>query len=282
MRRMPDRSGRPAIARAGLRTRLSVCMLAVLLLPALAGIARADRRYFLYSYTPYRPPAGTLELETWLTAKTGKQDSTQHTQWDPRVEFEYGITHRLTASAYLNFSQPPGEALRFKAPSLELIYSLAEPGRLPGDPAVYFEVTETGDEIELEPKLLLAHRAGHILAAFNAAGEFEYRHDAEELLESGEVLRNEFKLSLSGGIAFDVNSHVALGLEARYVAEYPNFGAKSASMFSAGPCLNLQSEKVQLSLAVMPQISGSPRSSGHRNLVDFERTQVRAILGVDL
>ena len=33
---------------------------------------------------------------------------------------------------------------------------------------------------------------------------------------------------------------------------------------------------------VLPQIWGTPHSSGSRNLVDFEKTEVRAILGIDL
>ena len=71
---------------------------ALLVLAALALIAsasRADRRYFVDSYTSYLAPAGTLEMEMWSTALSGQGDST-NTSWANRVEFEYAITHRLT------------------------------------------------------------------------------------------------------------------------------------------------------------------------------------------
>jgi hypothetical protein len=135
-----------------------------------AGVAHADRRYFVQSYTPYLAPSGTLEFEAWSIAQSGQGDSS-NTGWVNRAEFEYAITDRLTGAAYLNFEQPGGEgASRFDGPSLELIYRLSDRGRIPLDPAVYLEMRENGDELEIEPKLLLAHRAGPWVGAANLIG----------------------------------------------------------------------------------------------------------------
>ena len=49
-----------------------------------------------------------------------------------------------------------------------------------------------------------------------------------------------------------------------------------------GPTLNFQTSKVQLSLGWHPQLSGSPSSSGHLNLADFPRSEIRVLLGVGL
>src|SRR5262245_63419420 len=85
--------------------------------------AHADRRYFVQSYTPYLAPAGNLELEATSIARSGQGDTTA-TGWENRVEFEYGVTDRLTGAFYLNFVQPPGPGapLTFDGPSLEFIY----------------------------------------------------------------------------------------------------------------------------------------------------------------
>jgi hypothetical protein len=244
--------------------------------------ALADRKYFTRVYTPYLAPAGTLELETWLTSKAGKEDPTEHVTWEQRIEFEYGLTERLTTAAYLNYSQPSGEALHFDAPSIELIYRLADHGRIPGDPALYLETKETGEELELEPKILLGHRVDKLVLALNLVGELEYRHNDEELLPGGAVMRKKFVAQVVGGASYEFSPAVSLGFETLYEAEYPNFGARTASVFSAGPVINLQSRKVQVALGVLPQISGSPRTSGNLNLDDFERMQIRAIIGIEL
>lgn len=246
------------------------------------GSALADRKYFVETYTPYLAPAGELELETWLTSRSGRAEDLGSTAWQWRQEFEYSITDRLTAAAYLNFDQPGREALRFEAPSLEFIYVLADPGRIPGHPALYLETKESGDELELEPKLLLAHRSRRLVGAINLVGEFEFRHNDEELLENGSVMRKAWAWKVVGGTAYEVSTRISAGLEARYVAEYPNFGPRSGSALSLGPVFNYQAGEVQIGLGVLRQLRGRPHTSGDLNLDEFERTQVRAIIGVEL
>src|SRR5262245_47030372 len=119
--------------------RLFPTVVATLLVAFFAdGVAHADRRYFVQSYTPYLAPAGNLELEVFSSAFLGQGDSSS-TAWQNRLEFEHGITDRLTGALYLNFIQHPGEdaSTVFDGPSLEFIYRLAEPGQLPVDPAAY-------------------------------------------------------------------------------------------------------------------------------------------------
>jgi hypothetical protein len=242
--------------------------------------ASADRRYFVGMYTPYVAPKGSMELETWLTAMTGKQDPSEHTSWEQREEFEYAITDRLTGSFLLTYDQESGGPLRFDAPSIEFVYQL--PGTIPGDPALYLETRESGEELEFEPKLLLARRVHRLVSAVNFIGEFEFRHNDEELLTDGSVLRKEWAGEIAAGSTLEVGTNLSVGFEARYRAEYPNFGPRAAAIFSLGPTINLQSEKVQLSLGVHPQLWGDPQTKGNLNLVDFERTRVRVILGIDL
>jgi len=246
-------------------------------LMTLCPSARADRRYFVQSYTPYLAPAGNLELETWAVAREGQGDST-NTSWQTRAEFEYAITNRVTGAAYLNFAQSgdAGAAQRFDGPSLEVIYQLAEPGRLLLDPAVYFEVRESGAELELEPKLLLGRRHDAWVAAANVIGEFEYLHNAAP----GDP-DLEKKLELTLGVSRELGAGLAVGIEGRYQREFAEQGSDPTAFF-AGPTINLQSSKVQLAIGWHPQVSGSPSTNGSRNLADAPRSEFRMILGVGL
>ena len=250
--------------------------LPVLLVSLLATAAHADRRYFVQSYTPYLAPGGNLELEAWSAARSGQGDSTA-TEWQNRIEFEYGISDRLTGAMYLNFVQPPGPepATTFDGPSLELIYRLADPGRLPVDPAAYLEVRANGSEIELEPKLLVAHRVYKLVSVVNVVGEFEH-HSAGD--ERGTTEKN---LILTAGMSREIGRVLAVGVEAVYTRGFEGEGADPSSLL-LGPTINLQTPKVQIALGWHPQITGHPTTSGSLNLGDFPRSELRLILGVEL
>lgn len=240
------------------------------------GSAHADRRYFVQSYTPYLAPAGNLELEVASIAASGQGDTTA-TAWQNRIEFEYGITDRLTGAAYLNFVQPAGvdAATTFDGPSLEFIYRLSEPGKLPVDAAAYFEVRANGSELELEPKLLLARRIYRLVSVVNVIGEFE-RHDAGEARGT-----TEKNLELTAGVSREIGHVVAVGLEAVYTREFLS-GDPDASSVLLGPTINLQTPKVQLAIGWHPQITGRPASTHGLNLSDFPRSEVRLLVGVEL
>jgi hypothetical protein len=249
--------------------------LAILALSLAPGLARADRRYFVQSYTPYLAPAGTLELETWSIALSGQGDST-NTAWGNRLEFEYALADRLTGAFYLNFVQAGGEsAQRFDGPSVELIYLLGERGKIPLDPAVYLEVRENGDELELEPKLLLARRYGRTVAAANLIGEIETHHSGDEKGETEKSVR------VTAGLSRELGSVVALGLEGFYHREIDGDLGNPSAIF-AGPTVNFQTAKVQMALGWHPQLWGDPATAKGLDLGDFARSEFRLILGVDL
>ncbi len=255
--------------------RRNTIALASLLLLA-SNPAHADRRYFLQSYTPYLAPSGNLELEITTVAAIGQGDTTG-TAWQNRFELEYGITDRLTGAAYLNFLQPPGPdaPMTFDGPSVELIYRLADPGRLPADPALYFETRANGSEIELEPKLLLAKRVYQLVSVVNVVGEFEHVSTADENAWAEKTLR------VTAGASREIGHVIAVGVEAVYTRKFPQNGDAPSSLL-LGPTLNLQTPKLQLAIGWHPQISGSPSTNGGLDLADFARSEFRMILGVEL
>jgi hypothetical protein len=242
---------------------------------ALSVPAWADQRYFVQSYTPYLAPAGELEMETWAIARAGQGDST-NTAWQTRVEFEQSLTDRLTGAAYLNFVQDAGGPQRFDGPSLEIIYQLAEPGRMPLDPAVYLEVRENGEELELEPKLLLGRRREAWVAAANVIGELEYLHDAPP---GGPD--QEKKLELTLGLSREFGAAFAIGIEGRYQSQFLEHATDPSALF-LGPTINLETSKMQLTIGWHPQVTGSPSTHGGRNLADAPRSEFRMIIGIEL
>jgi hypothetical protein len=250
-------------------------LLVPLLALVIAGAAHADRRYFVQSYTPYLAPAGTLEFESWSIAASGQGDSS-NTAWVNRAEFEYAINDRLTGAAYLNFVQPGGgEAMKFDGPSLELIWLLGQRGAIPLDPALYLEVRENGEELEIEPKLLLARRWGPTLGAINLVGEYEKIHAGEE---DGET---EKSFRVTAGLSHELGAALAWGLEGLYQRTIDEDEGNPSAIF-AGPTINLQTTKLQLALGWHPQLWGDPSSSGNLALDHFPRSEFRMILGIGL
>jgi hypothetical protein len=238
--------------------------------------AHADRPYFVQSYLPYLDPAGEAELEFHSCANSGRGDSSA-TDWSHRIEFEYGLADRLTASAYLNYVQGPGTdaPLMLDGPSLELIYQLAKPGHWPVDPAAYLETRVHGSEIELEPKLLLARRNEKLIGVANLIGEFEHHGSGAD---QGTTEKN---LMITAGASRKLGRGWALGIEAVYTHAFLDH-APDASYVLLGPTLELEISRLQLTLGWHPQVSGSPASSGGLNLANFPRSQARLIVGVEL
>src|SRR3989339_301639 len=107
----------------------------------------ADRRYFGRSYLAYTLPAKAFEFELWNTARIGKADGFYY-RFQPRMEFEYGLTDRLTTSFYMNFNSKQIEntstsskEFGFDGTAVEFRYRLSELGEYVVDPALYFEFT---------------------------------------------------------------------------------------------------------------------------------------------
>lgn len=254
--------------------------LVFLLLLMLAGSLQADRRYFTRSYLANTLPAKALEFELWNTIRAGKETGFYY-RFQPRMEFEYGITDRLSASMYLNFDERRAadnsyatEPLSLSSTALEMRYRLTDPGTLPVDPALYFEYSYGGNEIEYEGKLLLSRRDNNWITALNINTEIE-----RKVTES----KHETKFEITGGAAYELNAAFALGAEIRYQSVFEEmYEEKEGSAFFAGPCINWQTEKFYLSFSFLAQLSGDPVTKNGLSFKEHERYEVRSILGIAL
>jgi len=256
------------------RPELAVALAVAVLLPLTVASRRAEARDFVRSYTPYLDHAGESEIEAWTTARSGLEEDSE-TVWNHRLELEHAFADRLTAAGYLNFSQPEtrGQRLHLDGVSLEMIGALAERGRVPLDPALYLELTRNGDETEIEPKLLLGLRRGRTICAVNLIGEFHAGSDTDE-----EVSRS---FEFSAGVSRQTFPRMALGLEGGYRWE-PVAAGRDHAVISVGPTASLRLLAIALTVGWQPQLWGSPATSGHLDTEDFERSEVRAVLSLEL
>ena len=254
--------------------------LVILLIAALCNSSYADRRYFARSYLAYTLPMGAFEFELWNTTKIGK-GSGYYYQYQPRFEFEYGVTDRLSASLYLNFNQITAENnsfdsknFTFSSTSLELRYRLTNPDEIFIDPAIYFEFAYGGDEIEYEAKAIFSKRLGDFISAINFNGEIE-----REVIES----KSESVFEVTAGLMYEFNQNVALGLEFRNQRGYEGVYEKEESHATFfGPTINIQTKSFYLTFNFLAQVAGNPSADGNLELSHNEKYEIRTILGVEL
>jgi hypothetical protein len=240
----------------------SIYFFSLLLIAAFYSNANADRRYFGRSYHAYTLPMGAFEFELWNTGRIGK-DLGFFYRFQPRFEFEYGVTDRLSASLYFNFDQITSEdnafeskPFGFASTSLELRYRLTNPGELFIDPALYFEFAYGGDELEYESKLIFSKRIGDFIAAVNLSSEIE-----REIIE-GET---ESVFEFTGGAMYELHPNFALGVEFRNHRVFEDiYEDEEGYATFIGPTVNIQTQSFYIELA------------------HHEKFEFRTILGIEL
>lgn len=241
---------------------------------------KADKKPFARSYTSYTLPARALELEVWQTGILGKGLG-NYSHWKPRIEFEYGITDRLTGSMYLNFDQTNSSGNNFQSKpfslsttSFEFRYRLSNPSEWFIDPALYFELGYGGDVVEYEPKILLTKRFDDFITVINLNSEIE-----GNIAES----ENESAFEFTAGIAYEINNNISLGLEFRNDRNYKDIYSNELNQASyLGPTVSFQTEQFYFVINFLAQVGGFPASQSNLDLIGHEKYEVRTILGIEL
>ncbi len=253
------------------------------------GVALATQRLFTYTYEPEVLPKGALEFEQWVTwrggrsADTGQQD---YSRWQFREEFEYGVTDNYTASFYLNtrhqsFTDPAAgtstSEFKFDGISLENRYMVLNPAEHPIGLTLYLEPTYSGEEFELEQKIIIGQRHGKWKWALNLSHATEW--DLRKYEKEG-----EFEVAF--GITRKLGKHWHLGVELRNHNELPEYKKWENTAFYLGPVVSYERGDWWATMSVMPQVwgkntAGGPDPDGYRGLEleGHERINVRLIVG---
>jgi hypothetical protein len=253
----------------------------------LATSIYADERRFTYVYEPETLPAGAFEVENWVTlgvernATVGQEN---YRRWDLRQELEYGVTDWYSAALYLNesvenFRNPESGANEsdsdWKGVSLENRFNVVNPATHAIGVTLYLEGRYSGDEAELEEKIILGQRHGKWKWALNLIHATEWENDLHS---------TEGEAGATMGIAYDLGKHWSLGLEFRNENLLPEYQSWESSAFFVGPVLSYRRERWWAALSVMPQIYGwnnsaSQDGDSHLELNDHEKLNVRLLFG---
>lgn len=181
----------------------------------------------------YVVPEGMVEMEYWLVAKRKKDGSTSIAN---QYEMEFGLPHRLQLDIYVVGNQHGNEgSFAVDEQKIELRYALADWGKLPGNPTLYFEWKALSDEPDhAEVKLLLG---GHITSGWHWGSNFVFEPQTGGPHEIG----YEWTTGISHTVA---DSKFGLGLETQLalVNERAPGGGRTpfAKEFLIGPSLQLR------------------------------------------
>ena len=249
--------------------------------------AWADERLFTYTYEPETAPQGMFVFEQWVTSRVGRNASVGQNDYSRlqfREEFEYGVTDNYSVALYVNHDYE-----RFKDPdtgatssrydwtgvSLENKFMVFNPADHAVGLSLYLEPTYDGKNFELEQKIILGQRCGDWKWALNFTHATEW---------TDHFRMTEGELEVSFGLAYQLSSRWAIGLEIRDHNELPEYKRWENTALYIGPVISYRREHWWAALTVMPQVyganfGGDPDGNGTLELEGHERLNVRFIFG---
>jgi hypothetical protein len=234
------------------RVRIVLGWLAVL---AAAAPARADRKFYLFTYQYATLPKGAAEIESWITRE---DDDARPSQIDGQlqVEGEFGLTDRLDISLYTILAKEGNESLDWDASKIEAKYRLGETGKWPVDVELYaeyeqpFKVHGWG---EPELKLILAHDFGPL----NVAGNLIFFKPVDDETGRHFAWRKEW----SAGASYEISPRVNVGAEGH--------GSFTDSNAKIGPVVSYQGEKAWVAIGPYFGLTSRDGDVGARAILGF-------------
>jgi len=147
-----------------------LCSFAVMVLFMMAGPeVHAAQRTYVWTEEYGTLAKGNAEFEYWNTATTPDIQKRNASDWQQKVELEYGITDHLNVSLYQVFEQSAdSNNLTYVGYNIELKYRIAEANVLPVDVLLYAEHEVSTIEGGVnEGKIILAKDIGKLNIAYN-------------------------------------------------------------------------------------------------------------------
>ncbi len=252
--------------------------------------AFANPRPLPFTYQYETLPKGEAEVEEFVdVAPLYAWDADHHSVLEPAyqltTEVEYGLTDRLELGLYMVMKNEPdsegaGAPLIFDGLKQRLRYRIGREGQLPVDIALYFEVAELHDEIELEEKVIVQKRFGRLKAIANLWVEQGFER-------GGEV---SFTLNPTAGLVYELNENLTLGAEYWMHAEYTLASPEGEEEASAqdewnhaphhflGPAISLRWDRLWWTTGVYGRLDDFERTI--RPGDKFGRAWVRTAIGL--
>jgi hypothetical protein len=180
-------------------TALTFCAL----IPA---VGRADERPYAYTYEPSVSAAGEIEVEVYETLSQPRNGGSAARSWEHKLELGYGLTDRLSVSAYGVFRTTSTTSFEPAAVKLEGRYKVLHAGDAPFDLVLYAELEkEVVDDKPwgVEEKVILGRTYHRLSWAANLIAEQEFPAAGG----------HEIKFGWSVGAAFEPVHGLRVGAE---------------------------------------------------------------------
>ncbi len=243
---------------------------------------------FGYSYSAETTKQGHYEFEQYVTTSVGRDLGAGYDGgyrgYTLKSEFEYGLSANEQIEVEVNqlfLHTADRNGLRFDGVNVEYRRMLADPDKADWGRAYTLELgysqadAGSGDlrsRYSFEAKYIFQHNFGENspwLYVANLGGEVTYTpNGAESALE----------LSLSQGLAYQLDKHWTAGLECLAVAEWTGFNDFEESGILAGPMLNYRKGGFSASLTVMAQLTGAPANRGRLNVSEYSPLEARLLV----
>lgn len=247
--------------------------------------ASAQDRYFARTYNTNVLPKGNIDIELWHTSRLGHEGQYFHGM-DQRLEFEVGLGHNVQTAFYLNrFQNTYSDSLDNLVRTSDLGFSnewkwkLADPSANKVGFALYGELGVTGDEVELETKLIFDKYIGKSLVALNVVSEIEEEVEREN--GETEMETEATPLEFDFGYMYNVKKNLGIGVE---VVDHNDIaqGKWNNSVLYAGPTVNFRGDRWFVIANYLPQLSNLHRTelyAGNKVLDVHERAEARLLVG---
>ena len=248
------------------RTILSLCIVALIFSPAFSF---AGARHFTFLYEATTSAPGSIELENWITFRTGDPNDKRFSEFDFRHEFEFGITNRFQLSVYVaDWRYQTGFAdqasgFAYSGSAVEAIYNLTNPVIDPVGISIYEEV-KVGDRlVESESKLIAQKNFGPLILAYNAT--------LEATSEGGDLQEREGELQQALGASYELSPNFSAGIEMLHEFIFPDWRVREhAQNFFVGPNASIRSGRWFATVTALAQATQT---------ADEPDWQVRTIFG---
>jgi len=200
-----------------------IALLANLPLWLLTSPAHANPRPLPFTYPNETLAKGNVELELYtdvnpLRVYKDPTDPTAGKLWEPAYilqnELEYGLSDHVELGFYQVWEANPldggGNGLTFDGLKWRVRTRFAEPGELPIDIGLYFELETMHDELAFEEKLNLQKRFGRAAWMANLWVEQEIERPLDSSNHGREV---EFIINPTTGFTYEVTPTFHPGIE---------------------------------------------------------------------
>jgi hypothetical protein len=214
---------------------------------------QAGDRRFTYVYETTTTEKGQLEVENWVTWKTGVEEGMRNHGFDFRHELEYGITDKLQIGVYVadwNVVSTPtgGNIATYNDSAIEIIQNLTSPETDFIGSALYGEVRLGEQNFAMEGKLLLQKNFGPMVVAYNAVVESVWEGE-----HPGSYNQSTGTLEHSLGASYQLSPHFLLGGEFQQAVDITGWKTPGNGFVYVGPNASIRYGRYYLTTTAMIQ-----------------------------